>query len=321
MAIADAAGDWYMELRLMARRSLKALRRRLRRALAVRAVRPVSLETAEQGVGRWWHWVVDAETPVAEATDLRAASASEAPSEAERERGTGTFRFDRLRLIVAMAIVIGAVSVAAAAWRAEIFGEYATQKEALFRQDLTGQQLSERSDEQLVTSQLLEFGAYERDATLALQTQAAEGAASGAAARALATEAQNEWTIAGSEATYDFPSLSTNWTSDFRPFAQPQPSYALAILGDGTLSSFAPAYLDSQAHKARADALKMGAVAVLFAITVVLFTLSEMALRRRYVGPTPRWTVGHAVGAAGLLMWLAALGLFVVLYLDVPGLK
>src|SRR5579871_3916631 len=208
-----------MEPSLMARRSLKALRRRLRRALSVRAVHPVSLEATEQGVGRWWHWVVDAETPVAEsAPDHGATSASEASAEAEPERPKGTFRFDRLRLIVAMGIVIGAVSVAAAAWRAEIFGEYATQKEALFRQDLTGQQLSERSDEQLVTSQLLEFGAYERDAQLALQTEEADGAASGAAARALATEDQNEWTIAGSEATYDFPTLSTNWTRSLRPF-------------------------------------------------------------------------------------------------------
>lgn len=276
-------------------------------------------------VRKWFHWVVDAEPPLN--TTRQPGSNAGTRDSAERDGANATFdartfHYERLRFWVAMGIVLVAISAAAAAWRAEIFMEYATQKEALFRQDLSGQQLSERSDEELVISELRQLAPYEQDLQLAKQTQAQADQASGRAAALLGAEAQNDWMIVDHEATYDFSSGPGPLTlQDGNETVNPAVAYAAATLSDPTLATFDPADLDSLAHRARGDAEAMAAVSVLFALTVVLLTLSEMRLRRRTAGPAARWTVGHTIAVVSVLMWLLGAVLFTLLYLDVPHLQ
>jgi hypothetical protein len=224
-------------------------------------------------------------------------------------------RHQRLRFWVAIGIVVAAVSTAAGAWRAEIFAEYATQKDALARQALTGLQLSERSDEELTMSDLRQLGTFQRDVSLAslLRRRGGRGGQAGG------PPAQNQSMLVASEA--DSFSLAQPAVTHGRAALVPTQVYRTALANDPALATFDPSDLDAKASRARGDAVHMAAVAVFFALVVVLLTLSEMVLRRRRRGRLARWRVGHTLAATSLFVWASAFVWFAVLYSDVPKLK
>lgn len=224
-------------------------------------------------------------------------------------------RHQRLRFWVAIGIVIAAVSTAAGAWRAEIFAEYATQKDALARQALTGLQLSERSDEEVTMSDLRQLGNYQRDVFVAdrLQRRADRHVGAGGPA------AQNQAMLVAPET--DAFRLAQPTVSHGRAALVPTQLYRTALAGDLALASFDPSELDAKASQARGDAVRMAAVAVFFALVVVLLTLSEMVLRRHHRGRLARWRVGPVLAATSFVVWSSAFVWFVLLYLDVPKLK
>ncbi len=225
----------------------------------------------------------------------------------------------RLRFWVAIGLVVAAVSTAAGAWRAEIFTEYATQKDALARQSLTGLQLSERSDEEMVISQIRQLGAYQQNTSLSYQLDRQALRAGGAAASTIGAEAQNEALLAAASTQgFDFvlPTVDKGVAT-----LKPAQVYSSALTYDPTLATFEPGDLEAKASKARADAVDMAGVTVFFALTVVLLTLSEMMLRRRNRDLHERWSIGHTLAASSLVVWAAAFVLFAVLYLDVPSLR
>ena len=230
-------------------------------------------------------------------------------------------RHGRLRFVVAFAIVLGAVSTAAAAWRAEIFTEYASQKEALFRQDLTGQQLYERLDEEQVAAGVRHFTGYEQDVLLASQLQREADVAKGKRATQLGVEAQNEQAAAAVRYTTDSALQSVAFTDrQGRPLADPAVGYAWTVLNDAALATFNPADRDADAQTARDDSVKMAGIAVLFALMVVLLTLSEIRLRRPAV-TKQRWSDGHSLAVAGGSVWLIGAVFFVILIIDVFTLR
>ena len=225
----------------------------------------------------------------------------------------------RLRFWVAVGLVLAAVSTAAGAWRAEIFTEYATQKDALARQALAGLQLNERSDEELAMSQLRQLGSYQEDLSLAYQLDGVAQRRAGAAGRAAGVEAQNEAMLAAGAIqgfTFDDPNVDKGVAT-----LEPAQVYSSALSYDPSLATFEPGDMEAKASKARTDAVDMAGVTVLFALTVVLLTLSEMMLRRRGRDPHERWSLGHALGASSLILWTGAFILFTLLYLDVPSLR
>jgi hypothetical protein len=272
------------------------------------AQRASGVKRIAAGVVSAVHWVFAAEVPKPESAEQRA------------ER-TGPTPHPRIRFWVALSIVVAAVSAAAAAWRAEIFTEYATQKEALFRQDLIGQQLSERLDEETVASGLRHFGNYEQAALLADQLQREADLARGSRASALGAEAQNERMLANVDLTTDYAlDAVTLPGKEVRP-ADAASGYAWMVMSDPTLATFDPADRDADAHLARSDAVRMAGVAVLFALAVLLLTLSEIRLRRITKPPETGWTVGHTLWAGAILIWLGSAAWFTILMLDVPGLR
>lgn len=283
------------------------------------------LEALRSSAVKAYHWVFDAEQSPhvrPRQSETTAAAGRDDTATASTTGDGKTFHYERLRFWVAMAIVIAAVSAAAAAWRAEMFSEYANQKEALFRQDLSGQQLSERSDEELAISQLRQLGVYQRDLKIAYDASAQTVPGAGRAARTLEEAAQTDWTLVDAERANDFSLvMPTDNVENGTATLSPRMAYASAVMSDPNLASFDPADLDALAHRARADAQDMAAVGVLFALTVVLFTVSEMILRRRTEGPEKRWSSGHTVAVVTAVVWLGGLALFILLYLDVPHLR
>jgi hypothetical protein len=244
-----------------------------------------------------------------------ASAPADDPAETQARNLVARIPHARLRFCVAIGIVVAAISTAAGAWRAEIFTEYATQKDALARQALTGLQLSERSDEELTMSELRQLGAYQRDVSLASQLQRL----SGHGVPATGPEAQNEAMLAA--AKYDSFTLSLPTGPGDRATLVPTQIYRTALADDVALATFDPSDLDAKASQARSDAVDMAVVAVFFALVVVLLTLSEIILRRHQRSRLGRWHVGHALAATSLLVWVGAFVWFAVLYLDVPKLK
>jgi hypothetical protein len=225
----------------------------------------------------------------------------------------------RLRFWVAIGLVVAAVSTAAGAWRAEIFTEYATQKDALARQALTGLQLSERSDEEMVMSQIRQLGAYQENSSLSYQLDRQAIRSGSAAANTVGAEAQNEALLAAASTQgfdFVFPTVENGVAT-----LKPGQVYSSALTYDPTLATFEPGDLEAKASKARTDAVHMAGVTVFFALTVVLLTLSEMMLRRRKRDLDERWSIGHTLAASSLVVWAGAFALFVLLYLDVPSLR
>jgi hypothetical protein len=225
----------------------------------------------------------------------------------------------RLRFWVAIGLVVAAVSTAAGAWRAEIFTEYATQKDALARQSLTGLQLSERSDEEMTMSQIRQLGAYQQNSSLSYQLDRQAKRGRGAAANTVGAEAQNEALLAAASTQgfdFVFPTVDKGVAT-----LKPGQVYSSALTYDPTLATFEPGDLEAKASKARTDAVDMAGVTVFFALTVVLLTLSEMMLRRRKRDLDERWSIGHTLAASSLVVWAGAFVLFVVLYVDVPSLR
>jgi hypothetical protein len=262
-----------------------------------------------RGVVKAARWVVATEVVKPETHEERAERAGPPPHL-------------RIRFWVALLIVVGAASAAAAAWRAEIFTEYAAQKEALFRQDLTGQELSERLDEQTVASGMRHFANYEQAALLARQLQGEADNARGHRAKLLAVEAQNERMLAnvGLNTDSSLIDVTVQTNAAVRP-ADAAGGYDWVVMNDATLATFDPADLDAGAHLARTDAVEMAGVAVMFALVVMLLTLSEIRLRRRTKPPETGWTLGHTLGAGAIAIWLGGAAWFTILVLDVPGLQ
>lgn len=224
----------------------------------------------------------------------------------------------RLRFWVALGVVVAATSTAAGAWRAEIFTEYATQKDALARQALTGLQLSERSDEQSTMAEFRQFGAYEHDFSFSHQLQR-EANHSSHGANVTGTEAQNEALLAA--AKLDGFTFVDPGSQGQAARLEPTQVYKSTLFYDDSLATFDPGDLTRQASRARSDAVDMAGVTVFFAAAVVLLTLSEMMLRRRGRNLEERWSSGHVLAAGSLVVWVGAAVLFVLLYLDVPHLK
>jgi hypothetical protein len=250
-----------------------------------------------------------------------AAEGLEPETAEERAERTGPIPHPRIRFWVALLIVVAAVSAAAAAWRAEIFTEYAAQKEALFRQDLSGQQLSERLDEETVASGLRHFANYEQAALLARQLQREAARARGSRASALGAEAQNERMVANVDLTTDYALNTATLPANGVRTADAGSGYAWIVMSDPTLATFDPADRDTDAHLARSDAVGMAGVAVLFALAVLLLTLSEIRLRRMTKPPETGWTAGHTLGAGAIVIWIGSAAWFAILMLDVPGLR
>lgn len=260
------------------------------------------------GVAGGVRWVFAAEAPKPESADERAAR-------------TGPTPHPRIRFWVALWIVLAAVSAAAAAWRAEIFTEYAAQKEALFRQDLIGQQLSERLDEETVASGLRHFANYEQAALLAAELQSEADRARGSRASALGAQAQNERMVANVDLTTDYALNAVTLPGNGVPQADAATGYAWIVMSDPTLATFDPADRNAEAHLARSDAVRMSGVAVLFALALLLLTLSEIRLRRMTKPPETGWTAGHTLWAGAILIWIGSAAWFTILTLDVPGLR
>jgi hypothetical protein len=256
-------------------------------------------------------------------TDVQFNNGTNAHPVATAEKGASTEKpavpHPRLRFWVAIGLVVAAVSTAAGAWRAEIFTEYATQKDALARQALTGLQLSERSDEEMVMSQIRQLGAYQQSTSLSYQLDRQAARGGGAAANTVGAEAQNEAMLAAASSKgfdFVFPTVEKGVAT-----LEPGQVYSSALTYDPTLATFEPGDLEAKASKARTDAVDMAGVTVFFALTVVLLTLSEMMLRRRDRDLAERWSIGHALATSSLFVWAGAFVLFVLLYLDVPSLR
>lgn len=230
-------------------------------------------------------------------------------------------RHQRLRFWIAIGIVIAAISVAAGGWRAEIFTEYATQNEALARQDLTGIELSQRSDIELASAQFRQLGSFETNVLMATRLGNQAYSTSGRASARLGAQAQNEWTLAGGKVTSDFPDVSPVEDSNGGVSVNPTSAYALAVLSDPALATFDATDLSGKAKRARDDAVDMAGVTVFFALVVVLLTLSEMVLRRRTATPGFTWTSGHTLSLLAVVVWLGSAVLFSLLYLQVPSLQ
>jgi hypothetical protein len=224
----------------------------------------------------------------------------------ERARRKKPIPHKTLRFCVALSIVIGAASGAAVAWGAERFMEQAAQKEALFRQDVIGQQLSERLDEETVATGLRHFGTYEQTALLADELQREADHARGARASELGTEAQNERMLANVDVTTDNALGSVALPRDGRYVADAASGYALSILNDGTLATFDPTDRHAEAQLARSDAMQMALAAVAFATAVVLFTVSEILLRTETDRPRRRLSIGLTVWISGIGIWVGA---------------
>jgi heme A synthase len=247
------------------------------------------------------------------------APESEAPEPASApEPG---LRYQRLRFWIAIGIVIAAISVAAGGWRAEIFTEYATQNEGLARQDLTGIELSQRSDIELAGAQFRQLGSFETNVLMATRLGDQAYRTSGRASARLGAQAQNEWTLAGGKVTGDFPDVSPTEHSSGLVSVNPTSAYALAVLSDPALATFDATDLSGKAKRARDDAVDMAGVTVFFALVVVLLTLSEMVLRRRTATPGFTWTSGHTLSLLAVVVWLGSAVLFALLYLQVPSLQ
>jgi heme A synthase len=274
------------------------------------------------------HWVFAAEPFGADAEALGDNAGPSQPGASEPATGPGPartpeppLRHQRLRFWIAIGIVIGAISTAAGGWRAEIFTEYATQNEALARQDLTGLELSQRSDVELASAQFRQLGSFETNVLMATRLGDRAYGASGADSARLGAQAQNEWTLAGGKITSDFPDVSPVESANGSVSVNPTSAYALAVLGDPALATFDATDLSGKARRARNDAVDMAAVTVLFALVVVLLTLSEMVLRRRTATPGFTWTSGHTLSAMAVVVWLGSAVLFSLLYLQVPSLQ
>ena len=262
----------------------------------------VSLDRLGQHVRSGLQWVL--------------ASEPETPSAPEP-----ALRHQRLRFWVAIGIVIAAISAAAGGWRAEIFTEYATQNEALARQDLTGLELSQRSDIELASAQFRQLGSFETNILMATRLGDRVYQTSGTASARLGAQAQNEWTLAGGKLTSDFPDVVPAESRNGSVSVNPTSAYALAVLTDPALATFDATDLSAKARRARNDAVDMAGVTVLFALVVVLLSLSEMVLRRKMATPGFTWTPGHTLSLLAAVVWLGSAVLFTLLYLQVPSLQ
>src|SRR5205823_1756781 len=134
--------------------------------------------------------------------------------------------------------------------------------------------------------------------------------------------AQNEQAVAAVRFATDPALQSVSFGSDQlgRPVADPASGYAWTALQDTALATFDPADREGDVQLARGDSVKMAGVAVLFALVVLMLTISEIRLRRPGVLER-RWTAGHTLATVAAGTWLVGAVLFLILMLDVVTLR
>ena len=218
-----------------------------------------------------------------------------------------------LRGRIAIAIVLVSILSAFAAWRASVHDETAAHEEARFRQELVLLQQQQHSDEDAVVDEVLRFGAYEENASRALQLTddavAARRAGHRALARRLKDEALRESRV--SHAQLAGFVLATPWDADGEPDYDPVAAYRLAVRTNPERAKLDPGELRHAATAARGHGVTMTMVAALFIAALVFLTLAEVALTPRLAlrpeasaGKVTQFFVGSAAltaVAAGVL--------------------